>query len=152
MARSELSNNFSARVRKLRQALYYSASQMGECFRASSSTYHRYELGEMFPGFTSLHAVANTTGVSLDWLVCGKGQMYFNKDSKGNNLESGKTGTSLELSPDSAEYEINELLEHIKQIPLLRHEILACFYKFKAEHKDLTAEALMKRDAAPLQE
>jgi hypothetical protein len=28
---------------------------------------------------------------------------------------------------------------------------MAFFYKFKAEHKELTAEIMMKRDAAPLQ-
>jgi hypothetical protein len=43
--------------------------------------------------------------------------------------------------------EIRELLDHMECIPLLRYELLAYFYKFKEEHKEMVVEAMKKNKA-----
>ena len=39
--------------------------------------------------------------------------------------------------------DVKELLEHMEHIPLLRHEVLAFFYRFKEEYKEMV-ETTMK--------
>jgi hypothetical protein len=41
-----------------------------------------------------------------------------------------------------APYEVRELLQHMERIPLLRHEVLSFFYKFKLDYKDLVESSI----------
>ena len=38
--------------------------------------------------------------------------------------------------------EVKELLEHMEHVPLLRHEVLSFFYKFKLENRELVETAM----------
>jgi transcriptional regulator with XRE-family HTH domain len=131
---NSLKSAFSKRLTGLRQSLNYSTKEMGDCFNTTPISYRRYEQGKMVPGFLSLYFVAEELGVSLDWLVCSKGPVYYKDKEKKQSLQNLISGTSEE--------EIKDLLEHMNRIPLLRHEVLACFYKFKADHKELVAEGM----------
>ena len=91
------------------------------------------------PAYPGLYTIAEKLGVSLDWLVCGKGPVYY-KEKEAKELAAGKKEALQELLPESSLEEIKDLLEQMNRIPLLRHEILVYFYKFKAEHKELMVE------------
>jgi len=86
----------------------------------------------MFPGFMALYRFAKATGISLDWFVCNREPMYYKELTENKKVE---------LIEDE---EIKEMLEHAKRIPLLRHELLVYFYRFKEEHKEMTAAADVK--------
>ncbi len=131
---NNLKSSLSHRLMELRQSLHYSNKKMGDCFNTTSISYRRYEQGKMVPGFLSLYFVAAELGISLDWLVCGKGPVYYQDKEEKEPLQSPTSSPAQE--------EINDLLEHMNRIPLLRHEVLAYFYKFKADHKELVAESM----------
>ncbi len=131
-----LKSIFSSRIIELRRSLNYSTKKMGDCLWASQTSYRRYEQGKILPGYPGLYAIAENLGISLDWLVCGKGPVYYKEKEKNDRAEEKKE-TLQDLLTGSSLEEIKDLLENMNRIPLLRHEILVYFYKFKAEHKDL---------------
>ncbi len=136
MDSKNLKSIFSNRIIELRRSLNYSTKKMGDCLSASQTSYRRYEQGKILPGYPGLYSNAENLGISLDWLVCGKGPVYYKEEEKNDRAE-GKKETLQDLLPGSSLEEIKDLLENMNRIPLLRHEILVYFYKFKAEHKDL---------------
>ena len=127
-----LNRSLSTKLIELRQSLHYSTNQMAEYVKVSSITYHRYEQGKMLPGFTALYSAAKKLGISLDWLVCNKGPVYYKEIEKKNQVEEKNENPQ-------------DLLEHMNRVPLLRHELLAYFYKFKAEHKDMMVEGMAEQ-------
>ena len=135
-----IQENFSSRITELRQSLHYSRGKMATFFRVSQVTYRRYEQGVMLPGFTSLYDVAVKLGVSLDWLVCGRGPVYFKEIQ-----EKLKKQAVHETNPP----EITNLLDHMNRIPLLRNEILSYFYKLKAEHEGIIAKSMEESSTTP---
>jgi transcriptional regulator with XRE-family HTH domain len=152
-----LKNIFRSRIIELHRSLNYSTKKMGECLRASSTSYLRYEQGKTLPGFSSLYSIAEKLGISLDWLVCGKGPVYYKEKEKTDQAEERVEEKAAEreeikkdilqrLLPGFSQEDINDFLELMSRIPLLRHEVLVFFYKFKAENKDLVAEVMTKQD------
>jgi transcriptional regulator with XRE-family HTH domain len=136
-----LKSIFSTRIIELRRKLGYSTKNMGNCLNASQTSYRRYEQGKILPGYLGLYSIAEKLGISLDWLVCGKGPVYY-KEKETKDLAEEKKETLQDLLPGSSQEEIKDLLGHMNRIPLLRHEILAYFYKFKSENKELVAEGM----------
>ena len=133
MDKKSLLKEFSYRLEKVRKTLGYSGRAMSDFFGVNPVNYARYENGKMFPGFMALHRFAKATGISLDWFVCNREPMYYQ--------EKEEIAKAV-LTEDA---EIEEMLEHARRIPLLRHELLVGFYKFKEEHKEMTAAANVER-------
>jgi hypothetical protein len=85
--------------------------------------------------------------ISMDWLLFGKGPMYCRE--KGKEKELAELGKELELmrvkmseqeekaAGIKLKPELNELLEQMERIPLLYHEMLAYFQRFKLENREL---------------
>ncbi len=132
---------FSSRIIELRQKLGYSTKSMSNCLNASQTSYRRYEQGKILPAYPGLYSIAEKLGISLDWLVCGKGPVYY-KEKETKDQSEVKKETLQDLLPGTPLEEIKDLLGHMNRIPLLRHEIFTYFYKFKAEHKELIAEGM----------
>jgi transcriptional regulator with XRE-family HTH domain len=136
-----LKNAVSSKLIQLRQSLHYSTKKMAGYFNVSAITYHRYEQSKMLPGFTALYSAAEKLGISLDWLVCNKGPIYYKEIEKKIQVEEKKE-TPQDFLTGASQEEIKDLLEHMNRIPLLRHEVLVYFYKFKAEHKDMMVDKI----------
>jgi hypothetical protein len=49
-------------------------------------------------------------------------------------------------APPAQTDEINELLDHMEKIPLLRHEVLVFFLKFKDKNKEMVANAFKEKE------
>ncbi len=147
MDRDSMLKDFSYKVRKLRESMKVNHQKMGAYFCVRRMNYSRYENGQIFPNFMGLHCFANKTGISLDWLVCSKGPMYYKEKAEVEEKEAEAETEVLEEKPETpaaaapkiVDDEITTLLDHMERIPLLRHEILAHFYKFKDSHPDLIA-------------
>jgi len=148
MDTKNLKSIFSSRIVELRRLLNYSTKKMSECLSASSTSYLRYEQGKTLPGFSGLFSIAEKLGISLDWLICGKGPVYYKEKEKTDQVEERaveKMNILQKFLPGFSQDEINDFLELMSRIPLLRHEVLVFFYKFKEEHKDLVAEVMTKQ-------
>lgn len=151
MDRNSLLKDFSYKLRKYRESLRYSHRRMAELFGTVKANYTRYENGKIFPNFFGLYYFAFKTGISLDWLVCNKGPMFYKekikeKEEKKEVSEEKKVTTEKEKpQPEPAgkipDDEIKDLVDHMERIPLLRHEVLVTFYTFKEKHKEMVEAA-----------
>ncbi len=144
MNRKDLLKTIGYKLSKIREGLRYSGPTMASYFGTKRSTYLRNEKGETCPDIWTMRLLGDKFNVSLDWLICDKGPMYYrDKEQKQADAvsEAEKPAAAAELQ-ESAPEDVRELLEHIKRIPLLRHEIMVSFYKFKEEYKDMVAAAM----------
>lgn len=82
--------------------------------------------------------LGNHFDVSLDWLICSKGPMFYQAKDK----EARADGIGMEVVKE----DVKELVEYMERIPLLRYEMLTHFQRFKAENKDLVNDALKEED------
>lgn len=117
------------RLRKLREQLNYSQSQMAGLMGLSESGYLKNEHGTRLPGLAVLDRIQGEWDISMDWFLFNKGPMYFPEKSPDPEPSASKTGefpSSPPLSP-----ELVHLLEYMDRDPLLKHEILVYFYKYK---------------------
>jgi len=64
---------FQERLKELRKAQGYSATQMAEICEVTRRNYLRYESGEVRPSYENLVAIADLFDVSLDYLLCRDG-------------------------------------------------------------------------------
>lgn len=125
------------KLRQIRQNLKETRSQMADRLGIWRSTYIRNENGETPISYKTMISLVNRFGVSLDWMVLNKGPMYFKEKDVKNEPPTNPLDS---LNPD-----FKELIEHMERIPMLKHEMLLSFCKFKEDRKDLV-EAVMKKD------
>ncbi len=116
------------KLRQLRQNLKETRSQMADRLGIWRSTYIRNENGETPISYKTMLSLVHRSGVSLDWMVLNKGPMYYKEKEIKNEPP---------LNPD-----FKELIEHMERIPMLKHEMLLSFCKFKEDRKDLVAAAM----------
>jgi transcriptional regulator with XRE-family HTH domain len=127
--RQGLSKQIGDRFIQLRDSLDYSRNQMAERLDITASTYARYEIGAVLPGPHILMILARRFDLSLDWLITGKGPMFYREREAAVAKE--EPGSGLLDQPD-----VLEMLNHMAQLPLFRHEILSFFYKLKDQHRE----------------
>ncbi|MCX6582803.1 MAG: helix-turn-helix transcriptional regulator [Candidatus Aminicenantes bacterium] len=126
---NDLLKEMGHKLSQLRQNQKDTISQMADRLGVWRNTYVRNENGETPLSYKAMIAMVDCYGVSLDWLVVNKGPMYYKEKVLKNEPP---------LNPD-----FKELIEHMERIPMLKHEMLLSFCKFKEDRKDLV-EAAMK--------
>jgi transcriptional regulator with XRE-family HTH domain len=110
------------RLKKIRGKFNYSTREMASVLEMSYDGYFKNETNMTYPRPTTLSLLQQKFDVSMDWLLLGKGPVFF-KD-KPQPVET------FLANPNNAS-DLMELLETIEQDPQLKHEILAYFYKYK---------------------
>jgi transcriptional regulator with XRE-family HTH domain len=130
---NELKRTIGYRLTQLRKRLKYTQKKMGEIFGISRVYYAKQEIGESFPSHHVLHKLGQHLNASLDWLMCGKGPMFY-QDKSQEDQESPLQG-GLPLSKEQ-----RQLIEHMNRFPLLHHEMMASYHRFIMEHQALVAE------------
>jgi transcriptional regulator with XRE-family HTH domain len=150
----EFSRELGRRLTMVRRQLGFSRPELAERFGISSNALGKNEHGESIPNPQTLHRLASDYDISMDWLFFNKGPMYHKEkkpmeelkkeldlarqqlavSEKEKPLEGKEMGTAAvpRLTP-----ELRELVEQMGKIPLLYHEILAHFHRFKRENKEL---------------
>jgi transcriptional regulator with XRE-family HTH domain len=142
------------RLKLVRKQLNISARQMAGRLGLNYNSYYKNENSATYPGLNTLYQLSEVFGVSVDWLIFGKGPMFYREKEREKELE--ELGKELELMRETLREqeekagirirpELHELLEHMERIPLLYHEVLVYFQKFKAENPELV-EASMSRE------
>lgn len=118
MHRKTILQDIALRLKKTRDALGISSGDMARRIGTYPATYYKYENARSFPHFTILSRLGDKLGISLDWLILDKGPMFY---------EEKENKTAAAVLPA----EIQELVEQMEQIPVLKYEILLNFHKFK---------------------
>lgn len=145
MNRKDILKDIGYRLKKVREALNNSGPQMAYEFGLMRSSYLRNESGKTCPGIITMRILGNKFDISLDWLICEKGPMFY-REKEQKQQELSKAALEVKPAPetlDSLPGDIRELLEHMKRIPLLRYETLASFHKFKQEYKEMVSAAMV---------
>ena len=124
------------KLSQLRQHLKETRSQMADRLGIWRSTYIRNENGETPISYKTMISLVNRFGVSLDWMVLNKGPMHYEEKEVKNEPPPNPLDS---LNPD-----FKELIEHMERIPMLKHEMLLSFCKFKEDRKDLVETAMKK--------
>ena len=131
------------KLRALRRQLNYSRARMAAYFELSVSGYSKNENGETLPGLSTLRRLSDDFEISLDWLILNKGPKYFKEKEapKQEELDQEKQQQQKQVEEKVVRWEavmpdVKDLLEYMEQDPLLRHEVLAFFYKYKKKNKE----------------
>lgn len=154
-----------ARLKKVREGVGYNRKQMAARMGVTPSAYSKNEHGLHFPSIASLHRLSEKNDISMDWLLFEKGVMYYRENEKQkkelekavealtkevdrlkHELETERKGQKAgvwekDFRMDSND-EVGELLGYMERVPMLYHEILLHFQKFKVEHKELLEASL----------
>lgn len=157
----EFSREVGRRLTMLRRQLGFSRPEMAKRFGISSNALGKNEHGDSSPNTQTLHRLASDFDISMDWLLFNKDPMYYKDKKTMEELEQEIAELKKELdlarqqlavsekekpteskemgtaAVPQLEPEVRELVEQMGKIPLLHHEILAHFHRFKRENKDL---------------
>jgi transcriptional regulator with XRE-family HTH domain len=136
MKDKEISTEIGARLKQIREANRLSIADMARQIGVYRESYARNERGATIPSVISLSNLGYLFDISLDWLIMDKGPMIFTEKTGGSKAVEQTAG----YPPLSDE--IKELLDYMGKIPLLRHEILSHFYRFKEEHQGMMERAI----------
>ena len=71
---------WNKRLRKIRRTLDLTQQEFADKLGLKTSAYRMYEIGKNQPSIEVLQKVSQITGISLDWLLLGKGS--FNKHTE----------------------------------------------------------------------
>lgn len=106
------------RLIQLRKHLGYGPGQMAARVGLGIAGYGKNESGDTFPSLRTLDIIQREWGVAMDWLLFGKGPMFFRENS--GPVEA------LTATP-----EIQELLTHMAQNPKLKYGVMLYFHEQK---------------------
>ncbi len=123
--KDKLRKDMGARLREIRSALDLSQEGMAAYLSVGRSYYGQCERGENFPGILMLYTLHNVHYVSMDWLVANRGPMFY------QGPRASKTpGPGEELLPEE-----KQLLEHMRQVPLVRYMVMGYYQRLLVENK-----------------
>ncbi len=113
------------RLEEVRKSYDHSRQEMANRLGVSRSNLYKNEIGFYFPRLDTLVRLHDDFDISLDWLLFDIGPMHTKEKQAAIATENQSKGMVNE-SPD-----VKELLAAIEQDQVLRHELLAYFYKYK---------------------
>ncbi|MCP5108961.1 MAG: helix-turn-helix transcriptional regulator [bacterium] len=162
MNKNKLLRAVGLKLKVLREQWRYERKKMADYLGITRVGYSNNEKGVSFPGIKTLFLLAEEHDISMDWLIFNKGPMNFKEKEKMKTMENelakerevvGKLRVEKERLEKELEAknavmdmtpEMKELMEYMKQIPFLYHEVLAGFQEFKWEKKELIEAAMEK--------
>lgn len=172
MKQREFYEGSGKRLAVLRMQMDLSRKEMANRLGLSWPAYYKNETGETFPRSGTIKKLEKEFDISMDWLIFGKGPMYYKKETqrvlemekelerlkeKTEQLETESGHLKKELADEKAlakeladksagldlQPEVRELVEHMERISLLYHEVMVHFHRFKMDNRELV-EASMK--------
>jgi transcriptional regulator with XRE-family HTH domain len=142
-SKKDLKRAVGCRLKEVRDHLSYTQDRMSALIEISRTYYAKQETGESFPGHMVLTKLGNRLNVSLDWLLCAKGEMFFPDPEKEKEeklpvqepVQAEAPGTDepgLALSP-----EYRRLIEDMQRVPLLHYEVMAFYHRYLLDRPGL---------------
>jgi len=137
MQRKELMGKVAEKLKKIRHTHKYDINTMAPKLGVTTNTYRRNEKNISLPDAFSLYYLNKTLNISLDWLICDKGPIYFTEIKPGKEeeikVEKKEPPKPYTLPPVLQELEddLKELFDTMQQSPQLRYKVLTVFHEFK---------------------
>lgn len=140
-----------SRIKELRHQLGLSRKDMARRLGLSRPAYYKNESGDTFPGIPTLRLLEKEYDISMDWLMFGKGAMHYNQEKQRaaamekelaelkKEREQERENMSVKEKEMAGKLVIEnkpglaELFEWMDREPLLYHEVMVYFHKFKKE-------------------
>lgn len=120
------------RLKDLREHLKFSRQEFALRLGIAMNGYSKNEMGMNLPGMPTLKRLAKDFNISMDWLFFNRGNMFFQeKLPEVTKVEEKKIPPLEETEPD-----VRELFEFMRKDPLLRHEVLVYFYRYKKGNQE----------------
>lgn len=137
MTKQELKEKVGAKIRKVRLGLGLTQAEMAENFNIGRADYSRIEKGNIFPNCLVLHTLNSGLNVSMDWI--------FNGEVRDQWLK--KRAAKLNGDDTESVAEMDDLLDHMKRIPMVKHAVLGFFLEYKLKNIELLMKLSGKPDA-----
>ncbi len=128
--------NIGKRLRQVREFFKFTQHRMAEVLKIQDVTYKKNERGLHLVNMNSLERLHDELGVSAEWLLFENGPIYW-KDIQAKEDESKQAGL---LRKDLFMEEVEEMVEMLKQVPMIRHSVMGHYQDCKIRYKDLIAE------------
>ncbi len=146
------------RLKRIRQSLNLTKAEMGRRLLLNDKSYYKYETDERCPNTKTLKHFSQEYNISMDWLMFGIGGMYLNVDENRRQQETALVETRAKMQDAldqqaatekrlleaeskikalTLKPEISELVDSMEKMPVLHHEIMAYFQRFKGENAAL---------------
>ncbi|MCX6583610.1 MAG: helix-turn-helix transcriptional regulator [Candidatus Aminicenantes bacterium] len=132
--------NIGKRLRQVREIFKFTQRRMAEVVRIQESTYKKNEKGLHHLNINSLDQLHDELGVSAEWLLFENGPIYW-KDIRAKEDESKQAGLATK---DLFTEEVEEMIEMLRLVPMIRHSVMGHYQDCKIRYKDLIAECLPK--------
>ncbi len=136
--KQELKKEIGTKMRKFRKSLGLTQAEIVAHFDIGRANYSRIEKGEVFPNAAILFTLKTKFNVSLDWLIGNDGDMF--PEDAADNKKSDANGCGDE---------INDLMEHMETLPMVKHAVLTFFLEYKVKNNRLIQQLLdeLKQEA-----
>ncbi len=112
------------RIRRVREVLRLSQSKMASRFGEARSTYLTQEAGVRYPSCGVLYNLGMDGKISLDWLICGRGEMFY---------DDGRVMDEV-LSFAAADPDIKEMLAYMMRDKYYMYRVIGDFIKYRREN------------------
>lgn len=133
MTIDEFAKAIGDKLEKVRKTNKITVTNMAAALNINRITYVRNSIGRATPNIYTVYNLGKRFEISLDWFLLDEEPMYRSE----KKAEAVPPPQTPPLLPD-----IRELLDHMDKIPVLRHEILAQFYRFKEDHQTMVEKAM----------
>jgi transcriptional regulator with XRE-family HTH domain len=128
--------NIGQRLRQVREFFKFTQHRMAEVLKIQDVTYKKNERGLHLVNMHSLERLHDELGVSAEWLLFENGPIYW----KNIREKEDENKQAALLERDLFMEEVEEMVEMLKQVPMIRHSVMGHYQDCKIRYKDLIAE------------
>lgn len=148
---NELELNLKKRFKTLRTHFSLNTLEMAQRLELSKGGYKKYETGERFPSSHTLTRLIEEFDISMDWLLFGRGSMFFSGNSPEEELAQEKEKLELDLATLKESYEkemeiletdiknskkIRSFVQYMNQDSDFFQQAMALFQQYKKDQKE----------------
>lgn len=119
------------RIALIRKEHQYTRREMSVKLGIHQDNYYKNEIGYSIPGMDTLYRLHTDFDISLDWLFFGSQPMH-NKEKQPIIMPEKQTTGLENQSPH-----VREMLDAMEQDPLLLHEMMLNYFKYKQNKETL---------------
>lgn len=119
------------RIKKIRTELNMTQEEFGALFGIKRSGISKYEYDECFPTREMVIVLVDKYNISMDWLLCNRGTMYYEKYD-----------TPLAHSGFDVDTETRDMLVLLTRSAMVRYAVMGFFQRFRLENLELLQKEL----------
>ncbi len=133
-----------SRLKEIRNRYGHTRDRMADLMGIRTVTYDTNEKGRHIPTLFSIMSLDKRLGISIDWLLFGRGPMSRQGEQeklrRQQELEAQQRKLEEEQEKDVFSREVEEMIETMKRVPLLRHAVMGYYQRFKIKNKELLTQ------------